>query len=401
MVAEVVVVATNTANIARCQVTTCSFIVGILLSLVVSPSMAVVLPKDRADVLYHRYDGGGMEIDGPSVLVRKSIADKVSIAANYYVDNVTSASIDVIASGASEYTESRKEGSLDITLLENKSLINIGITKSSESDYEAESYRFDVSQDFFGDMITASIGYSQADDEVGKNTSDPNDFFSEHVDRRHYRFGLSWILLKSLFVNFNYEGINDEGFLNNPYRSVRFNVGGSSVSDTEKYPRTRNSDAFSLKASYHLPYSAAVKLRASYFTDSWSIDANSIELEYSQRVNQRWLADVRLRYYQQSAAEFYADIFPDPLLVQQQFQARDKELSTFASYTIGGGASYSRHYNQHIDEVRLSLQFDWMYFDYDNFREATSENTALYGLGNEPLYNFDAYALRLFVSLFY
>ena len=39
---------------------------------------AGVLPEDRADVLYHRYDGGGVTIHGPSVLVRKKMAEKYS-----------------------------------------------------------------------------------------------------------------------------------------------------------------------------------------------------------------------------------------------------------------------------------------------------------------------------------
>jgi len=367
-------------------------------------AQAVVLPKERADLLYHRYDGGGMEIDGPSLLVRKNIAEKVSIAANYYVDNVSSASIDVIASGATSYTEERKEHSVDVTVLEDKALINIGYTSSSESDYEASSYRIDISQDFFGDMITASIGYSQADDDVSRNSDDPNDNFSEQVERRHYRTGLSLILSKSLYMNLNYEGISDEGYLNNPYRSVRFSddpVNGPVLSQTETYPRTRNSDALSLKFSYHLPFSAAVKTQLGYYADSWDIDATSFGIEYSHKFKQHWLADFRVRYYQQSAAEFYADIFTPPTLENRDFRARDKELSKFSNYSIGFGGSYSRQFNQYIEEARLSFQFDYLQFDYDNFREATPEKTLAYGLGNEPLYNFDAYTLRLFVSLFY
>ena len=58
--------------------------------------IAGVLPDDRSDILYHQYVGGGVEIDGPSILVRKSIGKSVSVAANYYVDMISSASIDVI-----------------------------------------------------------------------------------------------------------------------------------------------------------------------------------------------------------------------------------------------------------------------------------------------------------------
>ncbi|MEW8155874.1 MAG: hypothetical protein AB2765_14945, partial [Candidatus Thiodiazotropha endolucinida] len=38
---------------------------------------ATVLPEDRADIMYHRYDGGGVEVDGPSILVRKSFSGNV------------------------------------------------------------------------------------------------------------------------------------------------------------------------------------------------------------------------------------------------------------------------------------------------------------------------------------
>ena len=83
-------------------------------------STAGVLPEDRADVLYFRYDGGGVVITGPSVLVRKSIGEHVSVAANYYIDMVSSASIDVETS-ASPYEDERTQSSLSVDFLHGKS----------------------------------------------------------------------------------------------------------------------------------------------------------------------------------------------------------------------------------------------------------------------------------------
>jgi hypothetical protein len=40
--------------------------------------LAGVLPDDRGDALYHRYEGGGVTIDGPSVLVRKKAGKSLS-----------------------------------------------------------------------------------------------------------------------------------------------------------------------------------------------------------------------------------------------------------------------------------------------------------------------------------
>ncbi len=72
-------------------------------------SSAGVLPDDRADALFHRYEGGGVTIQGPSILVRKKMAEKYAVSANYYQDMITSASIDVEVSGASEYKEERDQ----------------------------------------------------------------------------------------------------------------------------------------------------------------------------------------------------------------------------------------------------------------------------------------------------
>ena len=98
-----------------------------------------MLPEDRADVLYFRYDGGGVTISGPSMLVRKSIGEHVSVAANYYIDMVSSASVDVETS-ASPYEDERTQSSLSVDFLLGKSTYSVGYVKSDESDYLAKTH---------------------------------------------------------------------------------------------------------------------------------------------------------------------------------------------------------------------------------------------------------------------
>ena len=40
---------------------------------------AVDLPPDRAEAMFHLYDGDGMRAGGPALLVRKSLLDTVSL----------------------------------------------------------------------------------------------------------------------------------------------------------------------------------------------------------------------------------------------------------------------------------------------------------------------------------
>jgi len=136
------------------------YLLVLAVAAVAAPASGGVLPEDRADVLYHRYDGGGVTIDGPSLLVRKKFAEKYSVSANYYVDMVSSASIDVVTT-ASPYKEERTQGSLAFDMLNDKTQYSVSVTNSDENDYTANSASFDLSQDLFGDLTTLSIGFSR------------------------------------------------------------------------------------------------------------------------------------------------------------------------------------------------------------------------------------------------
>jgi hypothetical protein len=187
----------------------------IVLGLVTWQAFAAVLPQDRSDAMYHSYQGDGMSIDGPSILLRKKIGNYVSVSANYYVDTISGASIDVLAT-ASPYVEERIENSLGVDFLHNKTLMSMNYTTSSENDFEAESIHLGVSQDFFGDLTTLTLGYSKGNDEVGKTGDDS---FLETAERQNYRLGITQIITKSMIVGLSLENVADQGYLNNPYRS--------------------------------------------------------------------------------------------------------------------------------------------------------------------------------------
>lgn len=363
-------------------------------------AQGAVLPEDRADLLYHSFDGGGVTIDGPSLLVRKKFLEKFSVSANYYVDMVSSASIDVVTT-ASPYREERTQYSLGIDAIRGKTSYSLGYTNSDERDYEADTAYFSLSQDLFGDLSTVSLGFSRAWDTVQKRDAsgsgvDPN--FFERTDRRSYSMGLSQVLTRNLLVGLSFEVITDEGFLNNPYRSVRYiDASGAENREAERYPRTRTSNSFAARARYHLPYRAAVHGQYRFFTDTWGIVAHTGEVGYTHPVASKWIFDVKYRYYTQEAADFYSDLFPRANA--QNFLARDKELSTFVSHTVGVGASYEfpGGWPRFVTKGTLNARWDHIWFDYEDFRDTRVAAP----LGTEPLYSFRANVFQLFVSIWF
>ncbi len=360
-------------------------------------TLAAVLPEDRADVLFHSYDGGGVTVQGPSLLVRKQFAKNFSASANYYVDRVSSASIDVVTT-ASPYTEERTQYSVGMDYLHNRWILNLGLTKSDENDFVADTFNIGISQDFFGDLTTVSLGYTLGQDEVGRR-GDPA--FADTIERQNYSLGISQILTKDLLLGFSFETITDEGFLNNPYRSVRFVDTGSAVGfsyEPELYPRTRTSEAAAIRWRYYLPYRAVLHGEYRRYGDSWDISADTFEIGYSHPLKSGWILDGKVRLYSQKKADFYSDLFPRSQY--QNFLARDKELSTFSSSTVHLGISYDivRSGWRFVERGSVSFSYDHIEFDYEDFRDLT-QPAAL--AGEEPLYKFGANVLQIFVSFWF
>jgi hypothetical protein len=212
---------------------------------------------------------------------------------------------------------------------------------------------------------------------------------------------LSQILTRNLIVALNYEGVTDEGFLNNPYRQVRFldpNAARGYSYEAEVYPRTRTSSASAVRGMYYLPYRASVKAEYRYYTDTWGVGAWNAELAYVHPLPRGFTLDLKYRFYDQTAADFYGDLFPRQNA--QNFLARDKELASYTTHTVGAGVSYEFHtgWLPFFKKGEASLFVDWLRFDYEDFRDVTVSDVAP---GEEPRYSFDSMVIRAFVSFWY
>lgn len=362
----------------------------------VTAARATVLPEDRADILWHRYQGGGVTIQGPSLLVRKKFAERVSFSVNLYEDMVSSASIDVMTT-ASPYKEKRKQYSLDADYVRGKTIYSIGYTNSDEPDYVADTAYASISQDLFGDLTTITLGYQRGWNTVGQRGLPA---FQERTDTRNYQISVSQIITKNLILGASYESITDEGFLRNPYRSVRYvdPTSGTGFSfEAERYPRTHTSNAAALRARYHLPWHAAVYGEYRFFTDTWKVHAHTASVGYTFPYRDDWLFDASLRYYTQTQADFYSDLFPRKNFAN--FLARDKELSDFDSETLGVAASYQFLKKDwwFLNKGTVNFHYDLMKFNYKNFRNIPAGGAP----GGEPLYSFNASVYQLFFSFWF
>src|SRR5271168_2997743 len=359
--------------------------------LLVRSTSADVLPDDRADLFYSKYSGGGMDITGESALVRKKITENWAVEANYFVDKVSGASIDVL-SQASVIKDTRKQKTGTIEYLHDKTT------------YTAS---FSLSQDMFGDLTTVTLGYAKTNDKVGENNGTawvPIIDWLGYAQTSSYSGGISQIITKNFIAGVNLQVITDSGYLANPYRSIRYldssNPKGYSLA-SQVYPDTHTSTAVTVQGKYYLPYRAAVTASYRYYTDTWGVVGNTVELDYTHPIKNIWILEGRARYYKQGQATFYSDLFP--FADSQNFTARDQNLAALDNYTIGAKATYAFLPDgwKFFKRATVTLDVSRIRFNYTDFRNIKYYGVPQYPPGTEPLYYFNATVSQIYVSMFF
>jgi len=365
-----------------------------------------VLPDDRADLFYSKYSGGGMDITGESVLVRKKFTENFAVEVNYFIDKVSGASIDVL-SQASVIKDERKQKTGTVEYLHDKTTYTASYISSVERDYISNTASFSLSQDMFGDLTTVTLGYAKTNDKVGENDGTafvPIIDWLGHAQTSSYSAGASQILTKNLIAGVNLNVIADSGYLANPYRSIRYvdsqSAKGYSLA-SQVYPDTHTSTAVQVQAKYYLPYRAALTGSYRFYSDTWGVIGNTYELDYTHPIRNVWIFEGRVRYYKQNQANFYSDLFPfNPA---QNFEARDQNLAALDNTTIGGKITYAFLPDGWKMFKRATLTFDIsrIRFNYLDFRNIKYYGLPEYQPGTEPLYQFNATVGQLFMSVFF
>jgi Protein of unknown function (DUF3570) len=337
------------------------------------------LPEDKAELIYHVYDGGGVKADGPAVLVRKSLFERVSLSAQYYVDAVSNASIDVVTT-ASPFREKRTAWDFGVDTVVRDSTLSLGYSKSTEPDYVAEAGSLDVAHEVFGGMTTVSLGFTRARDLVGeKNTPG----WIDTARHWQYRAGLTQILTPRWLVSANFEIVSDEGFLGSPYRAAR--VFGAT--ERERNPRTRTSRAVKLRSindTSALLARSSLRLEYRYFWDTWDIKAHTWEIGGAKYLGERFLLDLGVRGYSQDKAIFYSDNAP----AVNQFNSRNRQLSTFKTTSFSAKLSYTLPAWRQGWDTKVSGVLERKQFRFADFTDLRSGNP----------YSYNANVMQLYVS---
>ena len=192
----------------------------------------------------------------------------------------------------------------------------------------------------FGDLTTVTFGFTRGWDVVGKveHGHRPQHFRAD-ADHRNWTLGISQVLTRNLLLGLNFETDESDGYLHSPYRSVRY------VDPTVARGYSYRARGLSrhphrqcrLGAAQVLPALARrarrqLPLLHRHLGHPRQHRASSATRSRCSRTGPSMAA---LRYYWQTHANFYSDLFP--FENSQNFMARDRELAQFHSITLAAG----------------------------------------------------------------
>ena len=337
---------------------------------------------DTSMLIYSESDGR-VKDTSLNLRARKEMREEKFLSLTLAIDSLTGASPSgatpagvvqtfTSPSGNSQYTIAPGDQALDSSFLDTRtavtanwempvgrlSLLSVGASLSDEYDYTHTGFNANLARDFNNRNTTLSFGLALANDTVDPVGGSPvplapmlglgnsaNKGADQSKDVTDWLIGVTQVVNRHTIVQFNYSLSQSGGYLTDPYKmlSVVDPVTGNPVpgpagSGLYRYLYESRPDARDKQSVFALlkrDFDGNV-LEASYryMTDDWAVDSHTVELRYRWSFGSERYLQPHVRFYQQTAADFYRTVLFDgaPL---PAYATADHRLGEFDGLTVG------------------------------------------------------------------
>jgi hypothetical protein len=364
-------------------------------------------------LLYYGESDGRVTDASLDVAVRRALDEDRAFNLNLTVDSLTGATPNGAvpanalqtftgASGSKSYEVAPGELPLDPTFLDTRIALSaswkqslgeasrwsVGLSSSHEYDYLHLGVNARLERDFNLKNTTAYVGVAFAQDDVepvggapigltpmaaerddddeDEDEGDDDDFRgggAQSKDVIDGLIGVTQLLGRRDLIEVAYSYGQSDGYLSDPYKvlSVVDPVTGVPVAGPVDgapflYLWERRPDSRTKQTAFvewrHAFDRDSLALSARYMTDDWGVDSQTVETRYRWNISERSYLEPHLRWYTQSAADFYRTVLFDGDALPE-FASADQRLADFDAYTVG--AKYGRR----TDNGEFSLRVEY------------------------------------------
>jgi len=271
---------------------------------------------------------------------------KHSFTGEIGIDHYTSASSDKIdpkTISSASHADTRFYPSFGWTMENEKrgTTVGAGVSYSSEFDYQSlgvnvnfaqktrnKNGEFSAKLQAFVDQVTLIYPVELRSGSFGED----DDYAT--TGRNTFAGGLSWsqIINKNFQLLFDGEVIYQQGYLGLPFHRVYFDDNSVHV---ENLPSTRLKIPLGIRANYFIGDKFILRTWYRNYHDDWGINSNAVQVETVFKLNPFLSVTPFYRFYQQSAADYFAPY--QEHTGADQFYTSNYDLSKFNSNFFGAG----------------------------------------------------------------
>ena len=187
---------------------------------------------------------------------------------------------------------------------------------SHEPDYLSRSYALRLSRQYAEETLTLTAGLSYLDDTVDTEITGYPGFDEQTKRTPDINFGAHRILDPKTTIAVNLSYSRPSGYLSDPYKNVAYysTVHGAKVlrQTPENRPDIRNVYVVFVEGTRYIE-SLRSSVQGSYrfFADDSGLRGNTLEMQWFKRLGENLVIRPLLRYYNQSAADYYVTILDE------------------------------------------------------------------------------------------
>ena len=201
---------------------------------------------------------------------------------------------------------------------------NIGY--SQENDYQSVYFGLNAEKHYNNDLTTVSAGLSYASDEIFPTDAALfNRVIDEDKQSTSVFVSVSQIINQVSSFQSAFSLTEQSGFLSDPYK----------LRDVRPDDKTQIAWSNSYRR-FFVSADAALHVNYRYYHDDFGISSHTSDLSWHQNLGRTFQLVPQLRYYSQSAADFFTNV-DDFLNPTSEYQSSDYRLSAFGA--VSGGFS--------------------------------------------------------------
>ena len=273
-----------------------------------------------------------------------------SAGAEYLVDVVSAASVDIVATASPNWIEVRHAATLDAAYKPRAFGLALDGDFSIEPDYVSWTAGALATQDLMDDDLTLLLGVSHGHDVAGR-AGTPFSVFAHRLDREWVRAGATAVLDRATIASLLADVVIEHGDPGKPYRYVPlFAPGtvvprGASVDEVtrlrvsarplERLPQSRNRYAVTLRVAHRFDR-ATLRGDERLYADSWQLFSSTTDGRYLLDLGQRWELGPHLRFHLQTPVSFWQRGYVlRPGFDYPALRTGDRELGPLLGLTLG------------------------------------------------------------------